>query len=138
MRLPGWPFLQQLSQGANPSASPQSFGLLLLILYLSRSSPKAPSPGGPPGPTGEREPSAAAQVACGMRGRTQSVSPVDSLSASWECAVHLVSASLSICQGEHIEGDSPTAGTRRFVGSRGASQPPAQLPVGRGPIRMQD
>lgn len=75
----------------------QSCGLL--ILYLSCSSPEAPSPGGPPVPTGEREPSAAAQVASGMRGHTQPVSPVDSRGTLWEHAVHLVSTSLCICQG---------------------------------------
>lgn len=130
--LPGWPFLQQLSQGANPSVSLQSGGLL--ILYLSCSSPEAPSPGGPPGPTGEREPSAAAEVASGMRSHTQSVSPVDFRGTSWE---FVVSSSWYICQGSilrvcRIQGDFSAAG------GRGASQPPAQLPVGRAPIRMRD
>lgn len=125
--LPGWPFLQQLSQGANPSVSPQSCGLL--ILYLSCSSPEAPSPGGPPGPTGEREPSAAAEVAFGMRGHTQSVSPVDFRGTSWE---FVVSSSWCICQGSilrvcRIQGDFPRSWWQRCFS---ASCPAA---CGKGP-----
>lgn len=101
MRLPDWPFLYQLPQGASPSGSPQSFGLLLLILYLSNSSPEVPSPGSPAGPTGGRDPSASAQVASRMRGHARCVSPVNSHNTSWECAVRLVSASLYIGQGAY-------------------------------------